>query len=90
MHPKYRKGKRGTTVPDQRGVFIRGLAASAVPPDTDTATVAYSNIKIRGRCVGVELQDPAKEQHQEHPTTIATRPVPLLIYKHRTTRNSLQ
>ena len=74
-----------TTTVEQRSVIIRGLAASAVPPDTDTARVAY--FQIRGRCVGVQS---GSSSSSTTPTTIATGPVPLLIYKHRTTRNSPQ
>ena len=40
------------TAIDKRSVIFRGLAASAVPPDTDTARVAY--FQFRGRCVGVQ------------------------------------
>ena len=52
MHPpQVPQGKTRDPTIEQRSVIIRGLAASAIPPDTDTARVAY--FQFRGRCVGV-------------------------------------
>ena len=56
-----RENENATDI-EKRSVIIRGLAASAVPPDTDTAESPTSRSKA---AVSVYNQDPA--QVQQHP-----------------------
>ena len=73
MHLKYRKGKRGTP-PSSSAASSSGDWQH--PQYHQTPTQPESPTSRSEAAVSVCNQDPAQEQHQEHPTTIATRPVP--------------